>query len=65
MPNDETRRLARQCLAVASTMPPGEDRTVLLETALVWHRLADEYAGSTMLLFEPSEREQPATARPC
>jgi hypothetical protein len=61
MPNDETprqryRRLAGECLAVAKTMPGGKDRTVL-EMALVWHRLTNEYVGATMLLFD---REQPA-----
>src|SRR5262249_8915405 len=50
MPNDETpreryRRLARECLAVAKTMPEGKDRTMVLEMAAVWHRLANEYAG--------------------
>ena len=62
MPNDETprqryRRLAGECLAVAKTMPEGKDRTVVLEMALVWHRLTNEYVGATMLLFD---REQPA-----
>jgi hypothetical protein len=50
------RRLAGECLAVAKTMPGGKDRTVL-EMALVWHRLTNEYVGATMLLFD---REQPA-----
>ena len=47
-------------LAVAKTMPEGKDRTIVLEMAAVWHRLANEYAGATMLLFEPTQREQPA-----
>ena len=62
MPNDETprqryRRLAGECLAVAKKMPEGKDRTVVLEMALVWHRLTNEYVGATMLLFD---RQQPA-----
>jgi hypothetical protein len=62
MPNDETarqryRRLAGECFAVAKTMPEGKDRTVVLEMALVWHRLTNEYVGATMVLFD---REQPA-----
>jgi hypothetical protein len=54
------RCLARECLAVAKTMPEGKDRTIVLEMAAVWHRLANEYAGATMLLFEPTQSEQPA-----
>jgi hypothetical protein len=54
------RCLARGCLAVAKTMPEGKDRTIVLEMAAVWHRLANEYAGATMLLFEPTQSEQPA-----
>ena len=65
MPNDETpaeryRRLAEECLAVTRTMPEGEGRTTLLEMALLWHRLADDYADSTVSLrpSEPTMQQQ-------
>ncbi len=54
------RRLARECLEIAHTFPAGERRTVLLQMAQVWQRLADEYAGSSAPLFRPIESEQPA-----
>ena len=54
------RHLARECQAAANTTPRGEDRTALLERALVWHRLADDYADSTMSLLSPVEGERPA-----
>ena len=65
MSNDETpreryRRLAGECLAVAKTIPEGEARTTVLEMALVWHRLANEYVGNTMLLFGRTQGEQSA-----
>jgi hypothetical protein len=63
MPAKRYRRLARECLAVASTKPRGEDRTALLEMALVWHRLADDYADSTMSVLPPVEGERPAMQR--
>ena len=64
MPNDETpaeryRRLAEACLAVARTMPEGEGRTTLLEMATLWHRLADDYADSTVSLRPSLVTEQP------
>jgi len=45
MPEDERpaaryRRHASQCLEVASTFPPSEQRTALLHMAQVWQRLA-------------------------
>jgi hypothetical protein len=36
------RRLAGECLETAHTFPVGERRTVLLQMAQVWQRLADE-----------------------
>jgi hypothetical protein len=64
MPNDETpaeryRRLGGECLAVARTMSEGEGRTTLLEMAQLWHRLADDYAGSTVSLRPSVVTEQP------
>jgi hypothetical protein len=64
MPDDVSastryRRLARECLEIAHTFPAGERRTVLLQMAQVWHRLADEYADNTAPLLRPLEGEQP------
>ena len=59
MPAERYRRLARECLAVAATMSRGEDRTTLLEMALLWHRLADNYADSTVSLRPSVVTEQP------
>jgi hypothetical protein len=53
------RRLARECLEVASTFPDGEQRTPLLQMAQVWQRLADDYADAVASLFPI-----PATERP-
>jgi hypothetical protein len=53
------RRLARECLEIAHTFPAGERRTVLLQMAQVWQRLADEYADNTAPLLRPLEGEQP------
>src|SRR5262249_27007820 len=46
-PSARYRRLAAECLEVGSTFPLGERRTVLLQMAQVWQRLADDYQGST------------------
>jgi hypothetical protein len=46
-PSARYRRLAVECLEVGSTFPLGDRRTVLLQMAQVWQRLADEYQGST------------------
>ena len=54
------RRLARECLEIAHTFPAGERRTVLLQMAQVWQRLADEYVDSSAPLLRPVESEQPA-----
>jgi hypothetical protein len=66
MPDDVSastryRRLARECLEVAHTFPAGERRTVLLQMAQVWQRLADEYADTSAPLLRPVESDQPAT----
>jgi hypothetical protein len=39
---EQYRRLARECLENAQTFPLGKRRTVLLQMAQVWQRLADE-----------------------
>jgi hypothetical protein len=53
------RRLARECLEIAHTFPAGERRTVLLQMAQVWQRLADEYVDNSAPLLRPLEGEQP------
>jgi hypothetical protein len=53
------RRLAQECLEVAYTFQEGVRRTVLLQMAQVWQRLADDYADAPMSLF-PMEGERPA-----
>jgi hypothetical protein len=45
-PAQRYRRLAEECLDVAYTFPEGERRTVLVQMAQVWQRLADERVGS-------------------
>ena len=49
------RRLARECLEVAHTFPAGERRTVLLQMAQVWQRLADGYPESSAPLSRAFE----------
>ena len=50
------RRLAEECLEVAYTFPEGERRTVLVQMAQVWQRLADERASrAPMPLFSRAE----------
>ena len=48
----------KECLEVAYTFPDGVRRTVLLQMAQVWQRLADERADSTGL--QPIQAERPA-----
>ena len=57
-PSARYRRLAKECLEVAYTFPDGVRRTVLLQMAQVWQRLADERADSTEL--QPMQAERPA-----
>src|SRR5262249_5734173 len=59
IPSERYRRLARECLEVAYSLPLGEGRTTLLEMAQVWLRLADDYRNSGPLL-PPIEGERPA-----
>jgi hypothetical protein len=53
------RRLARECLEVAHTFPAGERRTVLLQMAQVWQRLAHDYPESSAPLSHAFEPERP------
>jgi hypothetical protein len=53
------RRLARECLEVAHSFPAGERRTVLLQMAQVWQRLADDYPESSAPLSHAFEPERP------
>ena len=48
-----------RCLEVGSTFPLGERRTVLLQMAQVWQRLADDYQGSTPPLIRPDAGASP------
>ncbi len=62
MPDDELpaaryRRLAVECLERAYTFSAGDQRTALLQMAQVWHRLADDYEGSTPPFFRRSAAE--------
>jgi hypothetical protein len=59
-PSQHYRRLAEECLEVAYTFPEGVRRTVLIQTAQVWQRLADEYADSRAPLSRSIEGEGPA-----
>jgi hypothetical protein len=55
-PAQRYRRLAEECLEIAYTFPDGERRTVLVQMAQVWQRLADERASSAaMPLFSRAE----------
>jgi hypothetical protein len=56
-PTARYQRLARQCLEVANTFGPGEQRTALLHMAEVWQRLANDYEQSTAALFQPNAGE--------
>ena len=56
-PSTRYRRLAKECLEVAYTFPDGVRRTVLLQMAQVWQRLADERADCTGL--QPIQAERP------
>ena len=55
-PAQRYRRLAEESLEIAYTFPEGERRTVLVQMAQVWQRLADEHASSAaMPLFSGAE----------
>jgi hypothetical protein len=52
-------RLAEECLDVANTFPNGVTRTVLVQMAQVWQRLAEDYGESRAALSRPTEAGQP------
>jgi L-lactate utilization protein LutC len=52
------RRLAEECLDVANTLPNGVTRTVLVQMAQVWQRLAEDYGDSSAALSRPTEAGQ-------
>src|SRR5262245_1160442 len=60
LPSARYRRLASECLELAQTFPVGERRSVLLQMAQVWQRLADVYADSSVPLFQQIEGERSA-----
>jgi L-lactate utilization protein LutC len=51
-------RLAEECLEVANTFPDGVTRTVLVQMAQVWQRLAEDYGDSSAALSRPTEAGQ-------
>ena len=53
---DAYRHFAAQCVEQARTMDSARDRSVLLEMALVWSRLA-EFAAKTAARKERAELE--------
>lgn len=59
-PTERYRRFGWECLEIAYTFPPGDDRTVLLAMAQLWQRLADQHEKSISLLFRVGAGEQPA-----
>jgi hypothetical protein len=45
--SDEYRRYAEECLMLANVLHSPEARSVLLQMARVWFRLADQREGSS------------------
>src|SRR5262245_35454875 len=43
------RQLARECLQIAQTLPPGDGRDTVLDMARAWERLADQQEHATDL----------------
>jgi len=58
-PSVRYRRLAAECLEVGSTFPLGDRRTVLVQMAQVWQRLADDHEASTPPLLRPHAGASP------
>jgi hypothetical protein len=46
---EEYWQLARDCRSLARSLPPGPERSALLEMAEVWDRLADQQEHATDL----------------
>ena len=59
---DAYRHFAAQCLELARTMDSARDRSIMLDMAQVWLRLA-EYAAKTVARKERAELERPALTR--
>jgi hypothetical protein len=55
----EYRRLARECLEVAHTFQAGTRRTILLQMAQVWQRLADGQDGLAHVARVPPPAAEP------
>jgi hypothetical protein len=55
-PAQRYRRLAEECLEIAYTFPDGERRTLLVQMAQVWQRLADERASSAAMRYSRGPR---------
>lgn len=53
---DRYRHLAEQCEELSRTMDSPRDRSIMLQMALVWSRLA-EYAAKTVASEGPAEPE--------
>jgi hypothetical protein len=56
---DAYRHFAAQCVELARQMDSSQDRTILLEMALLWSRLA-EYAARAARPEDPKEAPEPA-----
>jgi hypothetical protein len=55
----EYRRLARECLEIAHTLPIGERRTTLLQMAQVWQRLAEEQeTAAQQQQIQPKKKDE-------
>jgi hypothetical protein len=52
---DAYRHFAAQCVELARHMDSPQDRTILLEMALLWSRLAELAAANAALPSEPLE----------
>jgi hypothetical protein len=58
------RRLAGECLEIAHNFPAGERRTVLLQMAQVWQRLANEQRRVPDLVGVPASPPATEQIRP-
>jgi hypothetical protein len=57
-PAERYRRRAQECLTVANTLSPGDQRDVILQMAQEWLRLAHEHSGATWPFSQSSVGEQ-------
>ena len=56
--SDEYRRLARECLELASTFA-AEGRATLIEMARIWARLADEAPQPVVQQQQQQQQQRP------